>query len=162
MHPKSGFWMAANHFHKSKKDNGVTICWHDVIVKIFWRCCVSLVKFSYLSKFHVNIITVPGVITTIFVYKGLTGNREIRNTPVWVLPNIWRLGSIRDTTFSTNLQILHIYNIFLLELLNLDAIWLLKLQLKSLIKCLVGICHIFSYDQKKKSLAGKLSHTFLL
>ena len=32
-----------------------------------------------------------GVIT-IFVYKGLTRSPGIGNTPVLVLPNIWRLG----------------------------------------------------------------------
>ena len=40
-----------------------------------------LVKFSYWSKFHVNIITGSGVMP-IFFYKGLTRNPEIRNTPV--------------------------------------------------------------------------------
>ena len=35
----------------------VTICWHDVIIKFSWRCFVFLVKFSYWSKFHVNIVT---------------------------------------------------------------------------------------------------------
>ena len=57
----------------------------------FWRCRVSLVKFSYWSKFHVNIMTGSRVMI-IFVYKGLTKNPEIGNTPVWVLLNIWRLG----------------------------------------------------------------------
>ena len=42
---------------------------------------VPLVKFSYWSKFHINIITGPGVVTISF-YKGLTRNLEIRNTPV--------------------------------------------------------------------------------
>ena len=32
-----------------------------------------------------------------FFYKGLTRNPRIRNTPVWVFPNIWRLGWVRDT-----------------------------------------------------------------
>ena len=32
---------------------------------------------------------------TIFSYKGLTRNPEIENTPVWILPNIWRLGWAR-------------------------------------------------------------------
>ena len=32
-----------------------------------------------------------------FFYKGLTRNPRIRNTPVWVFPNIWRLGRVRDT-----------------------------------------------------------------
>ena len=70
---------------------------------IFWRCFVSLVKFSYWSKFHVNIITGSGIMT-IFFYKGLTRNPEIGNTPVWVLPNIWRLGRVMDTKFDTNVS----------------------------------------------------------
>ena len=41
---------------------------------------ISLVKYSYWSKFHINIITGSGV-TTIFFYKGLTRNPEIGNTP---------------------------------------------------------------------------------
>ena len=45
------------------------------------RCFASLVKFSYWSKFHLNIITGSGVMT-IYFYKGLTRNPEIGNTPV--------------------------------------------------------------------------------
>ena len=56
--------------------------------------------FSYWSKFHVNIMTGSGVMT-VFVYKGLATNLEIRYTPVSVLPNIWRLGQVRDTKFGT-------------------------------------------------------------
>ena len=43
---------------------------------IFWRCFVSLVNFSYWSKFHVNITTGFGVMI-ISCYKGLTKNLEI-------------------------------------------------------------------------------------
>ena len=86
-----------------KNDNDVTIFRHDVNVKFFWRCFVSLVKFSYWSKFHVNIISGSGIMT-IFFYKGLTRNPEIRNTPIWVLPNIWRLGQVMDTKFGTNVS----------------------------------------------------------
>ena len=39
-----------------KNDNDVIIFQHDVIVKIFWCCFVSLMRFSYWSRFHVNII----------------------------------------------------------------------------------------------------------
>ena len=49
------------------------------------RCFVFLVKISYWSKFHVNVITGSGVMT-IFFYKGLTRNPEIGYIPVWVLP----------------------------------------------------------------------------
>ena len=85
----------------------MTMTWQFVkmtfIVNLFWRCCVSLIKFSYWSKFHVNIITGSRVMT-IFLYKGLTRNPEIGNTPVWVLPNTWRLGQARDTKFDTNVS----------------------------------------------------------
>ena len=53
---------------------------------------ISFVKFSYWSKFQVNIITGSEVMT-IFLCKGLTRNLEIRNTHLWVLPNIWSLAS---------------------------------------------------------------------
>ena len=84
-----------------KNDNDVTIFRHDVSVKFFWRCFVCFVKFNYWSNFHVNIIT-GSVIMTIFFHKGLARNPEIRNTPIWVFPNIWRLGQVMDTKFGTN------------------------------------------------------------
>ena len=72
--------------------------WHHH--QFFWLYRVSLVKFSYWSNFHANIMTGSGVMT-IFLYKELTRNRETGNTPLWVLPDIWRLGRVRDTKFDT-------------------------------------------------------------
>ena len=69
--------------HKLEDNKDVIIFRHDVIVNFFWRCFVSLIKFSCWSKFHVNIITGSGVMI-IFLYKRLTRNPEIGNTPVWV------------------------------------------------------------------------------
>ena len=69
----------------------------------FWCCFLSLVKFSYWSKFHVIIITGSGVLT-IFFYKGLTRNPEIRNTPIWIFSYIWRLGQVRNTKFDRNVS----------------------------------------------------------
>ena len=86
-----------------KKDKDVGIFRHDVNVKRFWRGFVFFVKFSYWSKFHINIIAGSGIMT-IFFYKGLTRNPEIGNTPVWVLSNIWRLGQVVGTKFSTNVS----------------------------------------------------------
>ena len=88
-----------------KNDNDVTIFRHDVIVNFFWGCFVSLVKFSYWSKFHVNIITGSGVTIISFIdffHQGLTRNPEIGNTLVWVLLNMWRLGRFRETGFGTD------------------------------------------------------------
>ena len=71
--------------------------------QIFWHYFVSLVKFNYWYKVHIHIITDSGVMTISF-YKGLTRNREIGNTPFWVLPNIWRLGWIRNIKFGTSVS----------------------------------------------------------
>ena len=38
-----------------------------------------------------------------FVYKGLTRNPETDNTPVWVLPNIWRLDWVSNNKFGTKI-----------------------------------------------------------
>ena len=70
----------------------------DVVLFLFF-----FVKFSYWSKFHVNIITGSGVMT-IFFCKGLTRNPKIGNTPVWVLPNIRRLGGVWDTKFGKSVS----------------------------------------------------------
>ena len=67
---------------------------------IFWRCFISLVKFSYWSKFHISIITGSGIMTILF-YKGLTKKPEIGNTPDWVLLSI---GGRLDAEFSTNVS----------------------------------------------------------
>ena len=58
-----------------KNGNDVTICQHEVMVKFFRGCFLSLVNFSYWSKFYVNIITGLGVMTIFFI-KGLTRNPE--------------------------------------------------------------------------------------
>ena len=70
-------------------------------LNFFWCCRVSFLKLSYWSKFHVNIVT-GSIFMTIFLYKELTRNPEIGNTLVCILPNIWRLGLLRDTRFGKN------------------------------------------------------------
>ena len=86
-----------------KNNNDFTIFRHDVIVKFFWSFFVTLVKFRYWSRFHVNIITGSGIMTISFC-KGLTKNPEIGNTPVWVFSNIWRLGQVMNTKFGMNVS----------------------------------------------------------
>ena len=93
MPPESGFYC--------KNDNDVKICWHDIIFDFFWRPFVSLINFSYWLNFHVNIITGFGVMT-IFFFNGLTIYPEIGINTIWVLPNNWRLGQIKNTKFGIN------------------------------------------------------------
>ena len=84
-----------------------------------------LVKFSYWSKFHVNIITDFGVMA-IYFYQGLTRNPEIGNTLVWVLPNIWRLRQVRDTKFGMNVSIKMLLNAEKCKVHSFYCFWLIK------------------------------------
>ena len=92
-----------------KNSNYVTIFYMTSSSNFFWLCFVSLVKFKYWSKFHVNIITGSGIMIILFC-KGLTRNPEIGNTSVWVLATIWRLGQLGNIKFGTK-----IYNKILLN-----------------------------------------------
>ena len=58
-----------------------------VLFSVSVRCFFSLVKFSYWSMFHVNIIAGSGVMTISF-NKGLPGNPKIGHIAVSVSPNI--------------------------------------------------------------------------
>ena len=102
-----------------KNDNDVTIFRHDVNVKFFWSCFVFLVKFSYWSKFHVNIITV----LELWQFSFIRDWPEIRESEIppsefcpipgdwdklWI-PNLaqmsliecyWMLQNFRVTTFT--------------------------------------------------------------
>ena len=98
---ESSLWTAPN-WSKIKKwqwhHNFLTWRQRQLFLTLFF-----FVKFSCWSKFHVNIITGSAIMTISF-YKGLTRNPEIRNTPIWALPNIWRLGWVMDAKFGTNVS----------------------------------------------------------
>ena len=108
MHPESGFQIAPNWSSIEKIE--MTSQFFDMTWRhrhfFFWCCFVSLVKFSYWYKFHVNIITVSGVLTISF-YKGLTRNPEIGNNPAWVLNAKLRLPptQIRVKRANINLKV---------------------------------------------------------
>ena len=80
----------------------------------FWRCFVSFVKFSYWSKFHVDIITGSGVMT-IYFYKGLTWNPEIEILPSEFCPisGDWaKLGILNLAWMSLNAAKCQGHNIY--------------------------------------------------
>ena len=94
MHRQASFWIAPSRIAISWKDDKTS---SSIFLKLL---SISLVKFSYWSKFLVNIIT--GVMA-IFIYKELK-SKIIGNIPIWVLPNNWRLKQVRNTKFGTNVS----------------------------------------------------------
>ena len=104
-----------------KNDNDVTT--FRKFIKFFWPCSISLVKFSYWPKFHVNIMT---AVMKIFAYKGLTRNLEIVNTPDWVLLSILRLGYVRDTEFGSNVSNKMLLNALKYQGYGFYSFWVIK------------------------------------
>ena len=116
-----------------KNDSEVTICWNDIIIKFFCCCFVSLVKFSYCSKFHINIIAGSGVM-------------KFGNTPVWVLPNIWRLGWVRDTKFGKDVFNEMLLNVAKCQGYSLYCFWVIKGRFRLIIQVnnLGSLAHLVS------------------
>ena len=123
--PESGLRIAQNWSKIEKNDNEVTILWHDINVNFLWRFLLSFLKFSYWFKFHINIITGSGIMASFF-YKGLTRNLEIRNTLVWVLPNMWRLGRVMDKEFGTNVSNRMLLNAAKFQGYSFYCFWVIK------------------------------------
>ena len=122
MHPQSGWLQTGHKLEKIQWCQNLPTWRH---LQFFWRCCFSLVKFSYWSKFHVDIL-IGSWVVKVFVYKELTRNLEIENTPVWVLPNIWRLGRVKDTKFDTNVSNKMLLNAEKCQSYSVYHFWVIK------------------------------------
>ena len=125
MRPESGIWIAINwpkigKMTMTSKFVDITSSCHFLTFFLNFFC-----QFSCWFKFHVNIIAGSGV-TTIFFYKGLTRNPEIRNTAVWVLPNIWRLGQVRDNKFGMNASSKMLLNAAKCQSYSFYCFWVIK------------------------------------
>ena len=70
-------------------------------------------------------ITGSGIMT-IFFYKGLARNPKIGNTPVWILPNIWRQGKVMDTKFSAGVPNRMILNAATFQGYSSYCFWVIK------------------------------------
>ena len=65
-------------------------------------------------------------VMTIFVYQGLTRNPEKKNTPVWVVSKIRRLGRVRDTKFGANVSNNKLLNTTKFQGYNFYRFWVIK------------------------------------
>ena len=61
-----------------------------------------------------------------FFYKRLTSNPEIGNTPVCGLPNIWKLGQIRNTKFGSNVSNKMLLNAAKWQRYSFYRFWVIK------------------------------------
>ena len=108
-----------------KNINDVTIFRHDVIVKFFWRCFTSLVKFSYWYEFHVNFITGSGVMTISFNMR-LTRNLEIPPSEFCPISGDWDEVGIPNLAFGTSLSNKMLLNAAKCQRYSFHRFWVIK------------------------------------
>ena len=122
--PESGHRTAPN-WPKIRKMT-MTSQFPDMTSKSFFlRCFVFLVKFSYLSKFHVNIITGSGIMT-IFFYKEFTRNPENRKCPRLSFAQYLETGANMDTELCTNVSNRMLLNAAKFQVYSFYRFWVIK------------------------------------
>ena len=94
MHSKSGFRIVPNRpwIEKKRQRSHNLPTWRHR--QFFWRYRVSFVKFSYWSKFHVNVITGSTVITT-FPFEEMTRTKKSKIPPSEFSPISRDCGKLR-------------------------------------------------------------------
>ena len=71
--------------------------------QFFRRCFVAVIILSMLVTCP-SFVSISSLVLELWQFSLVRDWPEIRNTPVWVLPNIWRLGWVRDTKFSKDVS----------------------------------------------------------
>ena len=102
----------------SKNDDGIIIPWHKVVIFLL-RCNVSPVK--VLIKVYVGYHE----FWKFLFIKDLRKNPGIRNTPVWVLSNIWRLRWVEDTTLGTNVCSKKLFDAAKCHIYSFNRFWVI-------------------------------------
>ena len=93
----------------------------------------SMPNFSDLVLFFLSsLVTGPSftsissLVLELWKFSFIRDWPEIRNNPVWVLLNIWRLGRVMDTKFGTNISNRMLLNAAKFECYSFYCFWVIK------------------------------------
>ena len=95
--------------------------------QFFWRFFVSLNKFSYWSKWNVNIITDSGVMT-IFFHKGLTRNLKIekKKAEFCLISSDWGKLEIPNLPWMSMIMLIMLLNVGEFQVYSHYRFWVIK------------------------------------
>ena len=93
----------------------------------------SSIFFDVALFFVSNLVTGPSLISLSLVlelwkltFVSLNRNLETKNIPVWVFPNIWRLGQVRDTKYGTYVSTKMLLNAEKCQGYSFYCFWVIK------------------------------------
>ena len=121
------------------------------------RKMVTAARFSDMTSLSIffddlfllsNLVTGPSfmsissLVLELWQFSFIRDWPEIGNTPVWVLPNIWRLGQVMDTKFGTNVSYRMLLNAANFQGYSFYRFWVIKgkptqIRVKNLVMCFV-------------------------
>ena len=73
-----------------------------------------------------SFMSISSLVLELWQYYFIRDWPEIGNTPVWVLPNIWRLDWVMDTTFVTNVSNRMLLNAAKFQGYSVYHFWVIK------------------------------------
>ena len=119
MHPESGFRIAQNWPQTGKM--AMTSQFFDMTS---WLSFLDVVLFLLSS-----LVTGPSfmsISSLVSFCQELIGNPEIGNTPVLVLPNIWKQGRVKNTKFGSKVSNKILLNAALCQSYSFYRFWVIK------------------------------------
>ena len=73
-----------------------------------------------------SFMSISSLVLELWQFSFIRDWPEIGNTPVWVLPNIWRLGRVMDTKFGTNVSNKMLLNAVKFQSYSFYRFWVIK------------------------------------
>ena len=88
----------------------------DVVLFLLWSLVTGL---SFMS--------IPSLVVELWQFSFIRDwNTEIENIPLWVLPNIWRLGQVGDSKFGTKVSNKILLNAAKCQGCSFHVFWVIK------------------------------------
>ena len=73
-----------------------------------------------------SFMSISSMVLELWQFSFIRGCPEIGNTTIWFLPNIWRLGRVRDTKFGINVSNEMLLNVAKCQGFSFDRFWVIK------------------------------------
>ena len=108
-----------------KNYNDIIIWRHEAIFK-FFKVVVFLLSSLVSDASFMSVSLLVLELWQFLFIRDLAKKPQIKNTPVWILCNIWRLGWVRDIKFGMSVSITKLLNAAKFQIYIQYCFWVIK------------------------------------
>ena len=120
--PESDLWSAPN-WSKIRK---MAMTSHFSDMTSTWNFFDAVLFLFSILVTGPSFMSISSLVLELWQFSFIRDWPEIGNTPVWVLPNIWRLGQVMDTTFGMNVSNRMLLNAAKFQSYSFYRFWVMK------------------------------------